>query len=169
MLPLKVPNASVLEQATAFPFYCCILLIQNNVPCKVHLTVWVNSSVSQKKQLDHTWLCVGISPLLYGLRTWSKCQKTRQVVCTSRLSKCQKTRQVVCTCSLHSKFFLVGGCGFFVSDIIRTFWPPLPGPGRQLLDGSISLKFLLETRLQSESFDTLDDLLGFRGQSCDLS
>jgi len=28
--------------------------------------------------------------------------------------------------------------------------------------GSISLKFLLETGLQSESFDTLDDLLGFR-------
>jgi len=49
----------------------------------------------------------------------------------------------------------------------RTFWPPwptLPGPGRQPLGGSISLKFLLETRLQSESFDTLDDLLGFRVQ-----
>ena len=49
----------------------------------------------------------------------------------------------------------------------RTIWPPWPtspGPGRQLLDGSISLKFLLETRLQSESFDTLDDLLGFRVQ-----
>ena len=33
--------------------------------------------------------------------------------------------------------------------------------GLKLLDGSILLKFLLETRLQSESFDTLDDLLGF--------
>jgi len=46
----------------------------------------------------------------------------------------------------------------------RTFrppWPTLPGPGRQPLDGSISLKILLETRLQSESFDALDDLLGF--------
>jgi len=46
----------------------------------------------------------------------------------------------------------------------RTFrppWPTLLGPGRQPLAGSISLKFLLETRLQSESFDTLDDLLGF--------
>ena len=42
------------------------------------------------------------------------------------------------------------------------FGPHLPGPGRQPLGGSISLKFLLETRLQSESFDTLDDLLGFR-------
>jgi len=33
--------------------------------------------------------------------------------------------------------------------------------GTQPLGGSISLKFLLETRLQSGSFDTLDDLLGF--------
>jgi len=49
----------------------------------------------------------------------------------------------------------------------RTFrppWPTLPGPGRQALGGSISLKFLLETRLQSESFGTLDDLLGFQVQ-----
>jgi len=38
-------------------------------------------------------------------------------------------------------------------------WPALPGPGRQPLGGSISLKCLLDTRLQSESFDTLDDLL----------
>ena len=49
----------------------------------------------------------------------------------------------------------------------RTFrppWPTLPGPGRQPLDGSILLKFLLENGLQSESFDTLDDLLGFQVQ-----
>ena len=49
----------------------------------------------------------------------------------------------------------------------RTFrppWPTLPGPGRQPLGDSISLKFLPETRLQSESFDTLDDLLGFQVQ-----
>ena len=32
------------------------------------------------------------------------------------------------------------------------------------LDGSISLKFLRETRLQSESFDALEDLLGFQVQ-----
>jgi len=32
------------------------------------------------------------------------------------------------------------------------------------LGGSISLKFVLETRLQSKSFDTLVDLLGFRVQ-----
>ena len=67
------------------------------------------------------------------------------------------------------KKFLVGECRFFVSDVIsggllRPPWPTLPGPGRQPLGGSISLKFLLATRLQSESFDTLDDLLGFRVQ-----
>jgi len=33
-----------------------------------------------------------------------------------------------------------------------------------MLDDSISLKFLLGSRLQSESFDTLDDLLGFQVQ-----
>jgi len=43
-----------------------------------------------------------------------------------------------------------------------------PGPGPKLLDSTISLKFLLETRLQSESFDTLDDLLGFGFKSHDL-
>ena len=26
----------------------------------------------QKKTTKRTWLCVGISPVLYGLRTWSK-------------------------------------------------------------------------------------------------
>jgi len=49
----------------------------------------------------------------------------------------------------------------------RTFrlpWPTLPGPGCQLLGGDVSLKLLLDTRLQSESFDALDDLLGFRVQ-----
>ena len=51
----------------------------------------------------------------------------------------------------------------------RPPWPTLPGPGCQPLGGSILLKFLLETRLQSKSFDTLDDLLGFRVQNCDVS
>jgi len=46
----------------------------------------------------------------------------------------------------------------------RTFRPTWPAPERQPLGGSISLKFLLETGLQSEFFDTLDDLLGFRVQ-----
>jgi len=49
----------------------------------------------------------------------------------------------------------------------RTFWPPWPtllGPGCQLLGGSISLTFLLKTRLQYESFHTWEDLLGFQVQ-----
>ena len=67
------------------------------------------------------------------------------------------------------KKFFAWGVWVFVSDIITggTFWPPwptLPGPGCQSLGGSFSLRFLLEIRLQSESFDTLDDLLGFRVQ-----
>jgi len=67
------------------------------------------------------------------------------------------------------KNFLRWGLRFFCGwrHKWRTFGPPLPtlpGPGRQLLGGSILLKFLLEIRLQSESFDTLDDLLGFRVQ-----
>ena len=43
----------------------------------------------------------------------------------------------------------------------RLPWPTLPGPRCQPLGDSISRKFLLQTRLQSESFDTLDNLLGF--------
>ena len=71
--------------------------------------------------------------------------------------------------SLHSKkIFLLGECVFCEwRHKWRTFRPPWPtvlGPGRQPLSGSFSLKFLLETRLQSESFDTLDDLLRFRVQ-----
>jgi len=72
---------------------------------------------------------------------------------------------VVCT---RKEIFLVGRCEFYEwRHKWRTFrppWPISPDPGPKLLDGSISLMFLLETRLQSESFDTLDDLLGFRVQ-----
>ena len=50
----------------------------------------------------------------------------------------------------------------FLATLAHFAWPW--AAGRQPLGGSISLKFLLEARLQSESFDTLDDLLGFRVQ-----
>jgi len=69
--------------------------------------------------------------------------------------------------SAITKNFLVWGFGCFVSDVINEADLGLFGPlhhGPKLLDGSISLKFLLETRLKSESFETLDDLLGFRIQ-----
>jgi len=56
-----------------------------------------------------------------------------------------------------------------VSDIISGGLLGHLGPGHQPLGGSISLKFLLETRLQSESFDTLDHLLGLWFKSYDVS
>jgi len=36
--------------------------------------------------------------------------------------------------------------------VLGPFWLTLPGPGRKLLDGGISLKFSLQTRLKSESW-----------------
>jgi len=64
---------------------------------------------------------------------------------------------VVCT----RKNFFLGGCGFFVSDVISG---GLFGHLGQLSDGSILVKFLLETKLQNMSLDTLDDLLGLQLQ-----
>jgi len=43
----------------------------------------------------------------------------------------------------------------------RPFWSTSSGPRPKPPDGSISLKFLLETRLKSGSFDSLIDLLRF--------
>ena len=54
----------------------------------------------RKKTPKHTWLCVGISLLLYGIRTWSKGQKTHQVFQ-----------------SAFEKIFFVGGLGVFVRDV----------------------------------------------------
>jgi len=57
---------------------------------------------------------------------------------------------------------------FLVSDVLSSsfspFWPTSSGPRPKLLEDSTSLKFLLETRLKSKSFDILDDLLGFQVQ-----
>jgi len=61
---------------------------------------------------------------------------------------------------------LVGGCGIFVSDVISGGL--LGYLGLKPSDGSILLKFLFETRLQSKSFKTLDDVQDFRFKSDDL-
>jgi len=45
-----------------------------------------------------------------------------------------------------------------VSDVISRVVLGFSGPRPKPVDGSILLEILLETRLKSESFDTLDDL-----------
>jgi len=66
--------------------------------------------------------------------------------------------------TLQWKKFLVLGFRFcqwrHKWSTFRLFWPTSPGPGPKPPDGSILLMFLLETRLKSESFDTVGDLLG---------
>jgi len=56
---------------------------------------------SEKKLPKRMWLCAGISPLLFGLWTWSKGQKTRQVFWSA----------------LEKKFF-AWEMRVFVSDVI---------------------------------------------------
>ena len=113
--------------------------------------VWVNSSGSQKKTaVSLVALHVNVSA---PVRVADLVEVSKDVASL-----------IVCT---QKNFWL--GCGFFVSDVISGGLFGHPGQlhlalGRQPLDGSILLKLLLETRLQSESFDTLDDLLGFRVQ-----
>jgi len=82
---------------------------------------FLNTLAVHKKIADCTWLCVGISPLLYGLRAWSKRQTTRGK-----------------SCSLHSQKIFCLGVRFFCQwrHKWRTFrppWPTLLGPGRQPL------------------------------------
>ena len=67
---------------------------------------------------------------------------------------------------LHSKKIVGWGCGFFVSDVIKwssfgVILAHVAGPKAQPLDQIISLKFLLETRLKSESFEPLINFLAF--------
>ena len=84
-------------------------------------------------------------------------------VCSTDLVKVSKNAASLVG-YIRKKFFCLGmcvGCEWRHNKW-RTFrppWPTLPGPGCQPLGVSFSLKFLLETRLQSKSFDTLDDLL----------
>jgi len=90
------------------------------------------------------------------------------LVCATDLVKSSKDTASL-QLALNKKIF-GWGCGFFVSDVLigshlgHLGILYLAGPGPKSLDGSISLKFLLETRLQSKSFDTLNDLLRFQVQ-----
>jgi len=87
-----------------------------------------------------------------------------QVTATD-LVKSSKDSAILVVCT--QKNFCGWGMQFFCEwhHKWRTFrppWPTSPAPGPKPLDGNIFLKFFLETRLQSESFDTLDDFLRFR-------
>jgi len=75
----------------------------------------------------------------------------------------RSTNRLVCTL----KKFFVGGCEFFCEwrHKSSSFWVILAGvarPRAQPLSQSVSHKFLLETRLESESF--VIDFLVFLGQ-----
>jgi len=52
----------------SFCFYCMV----NTLGSGCFRGIW-------RKTPKCMWLCAGISPLLYGLQTWSKRQKTWQV------------------------------------------------------------------------------------------
>jgi len=67
-------------------------------------------------------------------------------------------------CKSALKKFFGWGCRFFVSHVMSGGLLGHLGPRLKPLHGSILLKILLETRLQSQSFDTLDDLLKFWDQ-----
>jgi len=64
------------------------------------------------------------------------------------------------------KIFLVLGFKFFVSDVTSGVVLGLFGPLHLALDPNhkmeVFAQVFLETRLNSESFKTLDDLLGFQ-------
>jgi len=112
------------------------------------LTSWLIQSVRKKTAGSHVVLRGNISAPL-GVTDLVEMSKDAAslVVCIRQKFFCLGVRFF---CQWHHKW--------------RTFWPPwptLPGPGRQPLDGSISMKFLFDSRLQSVSFHSLDDLLGF--------
>jgi len=99
------------------------------------------------------------------IRGFSEKKRLNAVCSTDPVKESKNAASLVCT---RKKNFCLGGAGcLWVTSKRRTFrppWPTLPGPGGQPLGGTISLKLLLETKLQSKSFHTLDDLLGFRVQ-----
>ena len=129
-----------------------------------------------KKVAEH-WSRVSLNTLVSG-RFWGFPRKKHRnargfawefLWSSKRYRLSQSLKRHSKSCSLHSKKIFLLGVQIFCEwcHKWRTFrppWPTSPGPGPKSLDGGILLKFLLETRLQSESFDTLDNLLGFQVQ-----
>ena len=84
--------------------------------------------------------------------------------CTRELFKGSNGLASLVDCT-RIKFFC-WGCGFFLTDVtsevvLGSFWLIFAWPGAQPLGQSVSLKFSLETRLESESFEPLIDFLAF--------
>jgi len=90
---------------------------------------------------------------------------TCQLILLESCSNSSQKTQWVFMSELKSLGFV-----FFVGDVISgagfwPFWLRLPGSEPQLLDGSILLRFSLETREESKSFKPLIDFLRFQVQN----
>ena len=145
----KTSQNQLLLRLWVFQYIWNKIISKNNI-----LTLWHPTAFRDFHE-KYTETHVALRGTLFGL------------VSTTNLVKSSKGVESLVACA-RKKFF---GWGVWIfcewCHKWRTFrppWPTLPGPGLKPLDGSISSKFLLETRLQSESFDILDDLLGFRVQ-----
>jgi len=115
---------------------------------------WVNTFIARLIQAVHAKIA-GLHVVLRGLNSGTESIR--------ELFKCSKDSTHLPVCS--EIFFSVLGFALFCEWRYkwRTFrppWPTSPVPGPKLLDVSISLKLLLETKLKSESCDTLGDLRG---------
>ena len=114
----------------------------------------------------YLYLKIGLKPEVFGCHT----NAIALLIALESSSNPQKIWQVFW--SALEKNFLVGGCGFFEwRHKCSSFWAILAHvtrPRAQPLDQSISLKFSLETRLDSESFEPLVDFLAFVVQKFDL-
>jgi len=139
----------------------------------LHIRFPMSCLAKQVLQLKSHWdviFCTTLAPGWFSgfskqKNAWTHVALRRNISAPVRVTDLVAPSLSVCT---RKKFF-AWGLRFLCEwrHKWRTFrppWPTLPGPGRKPLGGSISLKTLLDTRLQSESFDILDDLLGFRVQ-----
>ena len=63
-------------------------------------------------------------------------------------------------------FWIVSFVGDVTNEVgLRPFWLRLSGPGLQLVDGIFWLNFLLETKIDSKSFEPLIGFLAFLVQN----
>jgi len=137
-----------------------------------HLRSWSNTWWKQKDQISSSMPYVFLAfPTTTRFHTFHsgrlrlKCSSLHVYLhgnisadnCVRELFKPSKDSTSLCICN-EKKMVL----GFFEwRRKWSCFRPTSSGPRPKPLDGSISFKFLLETKLKSESFDILINLLGF--------